>query len=262
MKILDHNKASKYFIIGLMLILTLSILGCSSNKDPVQATQASPTAKVEITAEEKAKIEAEAKIKAEAEAKAAEEAKAKKEAEDKAKKVAEAKAKAEEEAKKKENFEKTKYANHAQLAIPAITEDAVELNQKTYDFIVSNYKLFPAQDDADIKAAKDMTDKSINAKLLNKNAAPYFDKMASFSGTVVTIEETQLEDNTTLATLHVMDDNGFSYQLLLYKSTGDILEEDDVRCWGVPVGPWSFANVSGGYTNVQFFLGSHVEKLK
>jgi hypothetical protein len=60
---------------------------------------------------------------------------------------------------------------------------------------------------------------------------------------------------------HVMDDEEFSYEVILYKSTGDILEEDYVQFWGVPVGPYSFENVSGGSTNVQVFMGSHIEKL-
>ncbi|MED4727203.1 hypothetical protein P9597_03425 [Aneurinibacillus migulanus] len=60
--------------------------------------------------------------------------------------------------------------------------------------------------------------------------------------------------------LHVIDNNFQSYQILMFKSTGDILQEDKVRFWGVPAGSSSFSNVSGGTTNVQLFVGAHVEK--
>jgi hypothetical protein len=261
MKISGYNKVGRYLLIGFMLLMTIGILGCS-NKDQAQVTQSSPAATPEITAEDKAKIEAEAKAKAEAEAKAAAELQAKKDAEAKAKAEAEAKAQVEKEAKEKETLEKTMYADHAILTIADFTDNTLELSQKTYDFMVNNHKLFPALTDSDINTAKSMVDKSINAKLLNKNPEPYFDKMASFSGHVIDIEETQLEDKTTIASVHVMDENKQSFEVLLYKETGDILEDDRVTFWGTPVGLWSFENISGGFTNSQFFIGSHIEKIK
>lgn len=159
------------------------------------------------------------------------------------------------------DFDKIKYAEHAKASIPEIA-DGLELEQKTYDFLVTNNKLFPALTAEDISAAKALTDKTISNKLLNKNVGPYLDKMAAFEGTVISVEETNLDDGTTLAILHVMDDNDQSYQVLIYKSTGDILEEDYVQFWGVPVGTTSFENVSGGFTNALFFIGAHVEKIQ
>ncbi|MCP1356220.1 hypothetical protein [Aneurinibacillus migulanus] len=172
----------------------------------------------------------------------------------------EAKQKAKEEAEKKALFEKIKYAEMAKAAFPNITENSPELPQQTYDFIVANNKLFPAKTPEDIKKAKDITDKSITAKHLNKNAAPYFDKVTTFSGQVVNVEEDQGENGETISLLHVIDNNFQSYQILMFKSTGDILQEDKVRFWGVPAGSSSFSNVSGGTTNVQLFVGAHVEK--
>ncbi|WP_157723861.1 hypothetical protein [Domibacillus aminovorans] len=46
------------------------------------------------------------------------------------------------------------------------------------------------------------------------------------------------------------------------KGTGDILQEDLVRFLRLPVGASSFENVSGGTTNVQNFVGSHIEKVQ
>ncbi|MEH7495185.1 hypothetical protein [Neobacillus niacini] len=156
----------------------------------------------------------------------------------------------------------SKFADYAELHIPVITEEALELTKESYDYIASNPTLFPANSDQDIQTVKGMVDSSITYKHLNKNATPYFNKVLSFSGYVVSIEETPIEDTSdTIAILHVMDDEEFSYEVILYKSTGDILEEDYVQFWGVPVGPYSFENVSGGSTNVQVFMGSHIEKL-
>ena len=70
-----------------------------------------------------------------------------------------------------------------------------------------------------------------------------------------------LDNGVTLSVTHILDDNMDSYQVFLYKTTGDILEDNVVRFWGVPVGSSSFENVSGGTTNVQNFFGSHIEKI-
>lgn len=145
---------------------------------------------------------------------------------------------------------------------PAVTDKQVDLDQSSYDFIKNNYTLFPAQTDADINKVKSMTDSSIDARLLNKNPNPYFQKIASYEGTVISVEEKQLDKTTTVSLTHVMDDNEQSYQVLMYKSTGNVLENDRVRFWGAPVGVSSFENVSGGSTNVIDFAGSQIEKVQ
>lgn len=145
--------------------------------------------------------------------------------------------------------------------IKSLTDNSVEVSQESYDYIVKNHTLFPANSKDEIAEAKKKTDSSISYKHLNKNAQPYYKKITTFQGTVVSVEENPLDDGTTISLVHVMDDDFNSYQVILYKSTGDILEEDTVRFWGVPVGASSFENVSGGTTNVQNFLGSHIEKI-
>ncbi|MFC3885518.1 hypothetical protein ACFOU2_19395 [Bacillus songklensis] len=166
-----------------------------------------------------------------------------------------------EEAAKPEVNENAKYAEMFKITLPAVTEKTLELSQESYDFIVSNHTLFPAKTDADINKAKQIADASITAKHLNKNAQPYFTKMATFQGTVVTVEEVPLDGGETVSVTHVIDNEMNSYQVIMYKGTGDILEDDTVRFWGAPVGPYSFENVSGGSTNVQVFFGSHMQKM-
>lgn len=49
---------------------------------------------------------------------------------------------------------------------------------------------------------------------------------------MVNVEETPFENGEVVLALYVLDDNMNSYQILMYKTTGDILQEDTVRCLG------------------------------
>ena len=157
--------------------------------------------------------------------------------------------------------EEAKFAELFKEQINILTDEKLELSQESYDYIVANHTLFPTNTDEAIAQAKEKTDSSISIKHLNKNAQPYFQTLTTFQGTVVSVEEVPLDNGVTLSVTHILDDNMDSYQVFLYKTTGDILEDDVVRFWGVPVGSSSFENVSGGTTNVQNFFGSHIEKI-
>ncbi|KAB7671675.1 hypothetical protein [Bacillus sp. B1-b2] len=216
-----------------LVIVGFIVIGSSSDPDDtVKTTSAEEpsTVQTEMTEEEKTSSEAEDKQKAE-----------------------EANAKAEENAKQR-------YALMAQLYLPALTDKVVELSDRGFNFIVGNYNLFPAISQEDIDKAKSITDTTISSKHLNKNVDPYLETMTTFEGSVVSIEEST-QDDETITIIHLIDDDFQSYQLLLFKSAGEVFEDDVVRFWGLPVGASSFENVSGGTTNVQVFLGSHVEKL-
>lgn len=166
------------------------------------------------------------------------------------------------EAEAEETSSNSKYAEYAEYHIPVLTDEGLSLSSTSYDFVSKNDSLFPAMDNNAIQEVKGMVDSTVTAKHLNKNANPYLEKVLSYKGTVISIEETNIEDTEdTVSVIHVMDDEGNSYQILLYKTTGDILEEDYVQFWGAPVGPSSFENISGGTTNVQFIMGSHLEKI-
>ncbi|WP_071392751.1 hypothetical protein [Bacillus tuaregi] len=158
-------------------------------------------------------------------------------------------------------LEEAKYAEALMEDIQILTDEQLELSQESYDFIVANHSLLPAKTDEAITEAKGKVDTSVTAKHLNKNAQPYFQTFVSYQGNVVSVEEAPLDNGETISITHVLDDEMNSYQVLLYKTTGDILEEDLVQFWGVPVGASSFENISGGTTNVQNFFGAHIEKL-
>lgn len=146
--------------------------------------------------------------------------------------------------------------------LPIITDESLQLEQVSYDFITKNHTLFPAKTDADVEKVKQMVDTSVNYKLLNKNATPYFEKVVSFEGDVISVEEQNLDNGDVVSVTHIMDDEGNSYEVIMYKSTGDLLEEDRARFWGIPLGAYSFENVSGGSTNVQEFFGATIEKIQ
>lgn len=154
-----------------------------------------------------------------------------------------------------------KYADFAESFVPKWTDETLELSDTSYQFIHEQYDLFPAFEKENITKVKQLEDASVSIKMLNKNVEPYYKKILSFQGSVVSIEEVSLDEtDDTVSLLHIIDDAGDSYQVLLFKKSGDILEDDEVQFWGAPLGPSSFENVSGGTTNVQVFMGSHIEK--
>jgi hypothetical protein len=180
--------------------------------------------------------------------------------EEKKKDALDAQKKKEEAEKQLALLEQQKYANLAKDLIPEFTDKNLELDDKTFDFISNHSKLFPAKTPEDIQQVKNLTDTTIESKHLNKNVSPYLDKMVVFSGSVVNIEENKVGDES-ITLVHILDDDLQSYQILLFKPADNVFEDDQVKFWGVPVGPSSFDNVSGGTTNTQFFVGADLEKL-
>lgn len=170
--------------------------------------------------------------------KAEAEAKAKADAEAKAKADAEEKAKAEAEAKKKaEDDVKSTHINFATLVIPTFAE-GMEITDETRQFVVANYKLFPAGPEADVKAALSKVDTKIKYGHLEKNITPYLNKMVAAVGNVVNIEEAPSDGvgTGTIALVHIIDNEFNSYRMFIMKSTGDIIKGDRVKIVGVPVG--------------------------
>ncbi|WP_160033239.1 hypothetical protein [Paenibacillus sp. An7] len=241
-----------FFLFIVAIIADPSTTETADSEQPptegVEANIASDTSKnnVEATNDEgNIQKEAEEKAKAEAAAKAAEE---------KAKAEAEAEAKAAEEAKKSQT------AGLMKILVPSITENIAEINDKTYNYLVENYTLFPAISAEAKQAAQDAADPNITTKHLQKNITPYLDKMISISGDVISIQEEET-DYGTLAYVHIMDDEFNSVTGYYLGSTGDILEGDTIRLRGVPTAAYSFANVGGGTTNATLITISTIQKL-
>lgn len=219
--------AKKSFVIS-GICFVLFIVGMSNS--PTTSTETEADGGTVVTASTSGGNATKEEVnKAEKEAKEAEE-KAKADAEAKKKEEEEAKAKAEEEAKAKEEAKKSVMANAMQAIVPSVTGDQ-ELSKTTYDYIVNNYTLFPAKTAEDKAAAKELVDTSVNSKHLFKNINPYLDRMIKVSGYVVQVQEEET-DIGTLATIHIMDDNGNSIIGVYLGSTGDLLDGDNATLRG------------------------------
>lgn len=145
--------------------------------------------------------------------------------------------------------------------IPWITENSLTLSETSRTYIDKNEALFSAKKKSDIAKLKKKEDTTITSKHLNKNVKPYLEKVVSFKGTVISVEE-NTERDEPFSYVHVYDEAGQSYSYLTYQTTGDILEEDTVQFWGVPLGVYSFENVSGGATNAIAIFGGTIEKVQ
>lgn len=145
--------------------------------------------------------------------------------------------------------------------MPSLSDEQIELSDESYNFIKENSDLFPAKTEEAISKVKKQS-QLIDLRLLNKNVKPYFTTITSYEGFVVQIEEENYENGEIYSAVNVGDTNGNNHTFIMFKSTGDILEEDHVRFWGAPVGSYSYETLDGGYQNAQIFFGSHIEKVQ
>ncbi|ASJ52193.1 hypothetical protein BP422_00745 [Brevibacillus formosus] len=239
-------------------IIGVAIASPTTSTSSNDSTQSSSSVATTSTPDPVKPTEDDAKKKTE------EEAKAKAASEEQAMADAEAKKKADEEAKKRAEEEvKYKNINYAAVAIPAIAEGVV-IKDETIQFVVANYKLFPAGPEADVKAALAKVDNKIKYGLMEKNITPYINKMVASTGRVLNVEEAPSEGvgTGTVSLVHMIDDSYNSYRMFIMKSTGDIIKGDNVRIVGVPISTESFSNISGGTTKSIFLLGSHINKIQ
>lgn len=161
----------------------------------------------------------------------------------------------------KEESEQT-VADWLKMVLPQITYEDLELADDSYNYVTDNKEIFPADSEEEISEVKNSTDTSIDSRHLNKNVSPYYEKVLTATGTVIDVEEEEFDVIGTASIFHVFDDDMNSYMIILPKSSGDILEDDEIRFWGSPLGKFSFENLMGGHTNAQMFIGSHVEKIQ
>ncbi|MGO0062360.1 hypothetical protein ACTID9_20455 [Brevibacillus fluminis] len=244
------NTAKRVFAIPWALVALFMGIGIvtSSGQDT------KPTMAVSSPVSNEPKVDDQATKAAEEQAKkkAEEEAKAKVDAEKKAKEEAEKKA------KQAEQKSGTKVANTFQNVIPQLAEGH-EMESTTYQYIVDHYAMFPANNDKDIQLATSKVDLSITPKHLTKNIQPYLDKMVKFTGQVISVEETKLDDGI-VTYIHILTQEGDNITGVYLKTTGDLLDGDYATITGVPTLNYSFPNVSGGHTNAIMLSAAHIQK--
>lgn len=152
------------------------------------------------------------------------------------------------------------YADGYSEDVPAVTNGQAELSQASYDFLVENSGLIPAKDEAAITEVKNQA-KSEDIKLLNKSIDPYNSSFVTYEGYVVQIEEQTYDNGEVISWLNIFDESsGGNHNVIMYKSSGDILEEDYVQFWGVPLAKYSYETLDGGFQNTILFAGAHAEK--
>lgn len=135
----------------------------------------------------------------------------------------------------------------------------LELSEKGESFITENIDLFINQNSETQDKAKSLA-VDIDVRELNKSSSKFLDTFVEFEGFIVEIIEDYYDEFTILTYAHVMDYDFNSYTVFMFGSAEGILEDDDVIFYGLPLGGYSFENVSGGYTNANLFFGSAIEK--
>ena len=142
--------------------------------------------------------------------------------------------------------------------LPYFTEEVLALDKASYNFINTNADLFPATTEVAIERVQELADDEITSKHLNKNVAPYLEKIVNFAGDVIQIEEGTLDDGTPYSLILIEDMDFNAIYAIGYHST-DILEGDFVEIWGLPLGAYQYSNVDGGVTLAQALATSYIE---
>lgn len=162
------------------------------------------------------------------------------------------------EPKQEEPVVAVNYARNYLEDVPYFTEQTLELDKISYEFINSNPDIFPAVTDEAINKVKKLADEEITSKHLNKNVTPYLNKIVSFAGDIIQIEEGTWEDGTTYSIILIEDMDFNAIYAIGYQKT-EFLEGDFVEFWGLPMGPYNYTNVDGGITLSQTIALSHIE---
>lgn len=107
------------------------------------------------------------------------------------------------------------------------------------------------------------TDSSLTYKVLTKNIEKHGDKLIYLpEAYVLSINETELDSETTFSELHLLDSDGNSFYLLSLSAYADIYEEDTVSVYALPIGETSFENVGGGTTLAIMLAACYIEEIE
>ena len=85
--------------------------------------------------------------------------------------------------------------------------------------------------------------------------------MAIEGAYVASCKEENITDDMVITELQLSDSEGNNFMVLYFGELEDVLEDDTVNCYGLPLGTTSFENVSGGTTLAVVMAGSYIEKI-
>lgn len=148
------------------------------------------------------------------------------------------------------------YVFYLEYDVPGLTEGQLELPEEAAGYIKDNAIYFSP--DGNLEEIKDIAE-YVDFKELDKNVKPHLNKMLSISGSVISIEEDEIE-GVPYTMIHLLDDDFNSYTAIMYKHAEGIYSDDVVNLYGTPIGKYAFSNVSGGFTNAILIVGAEVEK--
>ena len=121
------------------------------------------------------------------------------------------------------------------------------MSQKSIDFINEHEDLFPA-------SGVDTLTPYINSEI------GYQVMVIDYAG-VLQISEQDAGDET-LTILQTYDDEGENYMVYYFGELPNVLDDDTVKIYGIPLGTTSFDNISGGTTLAVVLGGCYVEKIQ
>lgn len=139
-------------------------------------------------------------------------------------------------------------------AVPfTLTEKAKTMLSEHEEFFLENK----------IDGLEEYTDLSLEYKVLNKNIDKHGDKLLYLDEAyVLSIDETEIDEETTFSELHLVDAEENSYYCLSMCAYDDVYEGDIVSVYALPLGETSFENISGGTTLAIVLAGCYIEKLE
>ena len=127
------------------------------------------------------------------------------------------------------------------------------------DFINEHEDLFPA---SGVDALTPYINSEIGYKNISKSPDKYGDQVMviDYAG-VLQISEQDAGDET-LTILQAYDDEGENYMVYYFGELPNVLDDDTVKIYGIPLGTTSFDNISGGTTLAVVLGGCYVEKIQ
>lgn len=135
------------------------------------------------------------------------------------------------------------------------------LTSSSRAFLEENPNFFPATSEDSLTAMKASVDTSITYPMLTKSIQNYGSNLIHLDKVqVLQIFENGLVGHT-LTTALLWDEDYNYYQLVYDGALPDVLSEDMITVYGLPLATSGFDNVSGGVTNVVVLAGAHVEKI-
>ena len=125
-------------------------------------------------------------------------------------------------------------------------------------YIARSEDLFPA-------ASADALTQYVNSEIGYKNISKNPDK---FGNQIITVDYAQVVQinegnagNHPFTIMQIMDENVDNYMVYYFGEIPEVLEDDYVKVYGLPLGTTSFDNVGGGTTLAAVLGGCWVEKI-